>query len=254
MLVNNEVGTIQPLDEIAALVRGRAPHARAPHRRGAGGAVARRRRAPPRRRPRRDLGAQVRRSEGHRCARRPRRRRARAADRGRWSGARAAVRDRRTSPARWRWRPRCGPRAQRATPTSPRIAGLRDRLVDGLLATIPDAFENGDRGAEGRRQRPCRVPRASRPRRCSSRSTTRGSTRRPGRRARRAPPSRRTCSPRWGCPRADALASIRLSLGLRVDRRRRRHRARRRSRRGRAAPPRRRRGVSSARASGSWSR
>jgi cysteine desulfurase len=26
-----------------------------------------------------------------------------------------------------------------------RVAGLRDRLVDGLLATVPDAFENGER-------------------------------------------------------------------------------------------------------------
>lgn len=29
-----------------------------------------------------------------------------------------------------------------------RIAALRDRLVDGLLATVPDAFENGDRAAK----------------------------------------------------------------------------------------------------------
>ncbi len=29
-----------------------------------------------------------------------------------------------------------------------RIALLRDRLVDGLLATVPDAFENGDRAAK----------------------------------------------------------------------------------------------------------
>jgi cysteine desulfurase len=29
-----------------------------------------------------------------------------------------------------------------------RIAALRDRLVDGLLAAVPDAFENGDRAAK----------------------------------------------------------------------------------------------------------
>ena len=47
MLVNNEVGTIQPLAEVAARVAGRAPHARAPHRCGPGGPVARRGRARP---------------------------------------------------------------------------------------------------------------------------------------------------------------------------------------------------------------
>jgi len=29
-----------------------------------------------------------------------------------------------------------------------RVATLRDRLVDGLLATVPDTFENGDREAK----------------------------------------------------------------------------------------------------------
>ena len=42
MLVNNEVGTIQPLDDVAALVRERAPARRPAHRCRAGGAVARR--------------------------------------------------------------------------------------------------------------------------------------------------------------------------------------------------------------------
>jgi cysteine desulfurase len=37
--------------------------------------------------------------------------------------------------------------AERATEVA-RIAVLRDRLVDGLLATVPDAFENGDRAAK----------------------------------------------------------------------------------------------------------
>jgi cysteine desulfurase len=37
--------------------------------------------------------------------------------------------------------------AERAADVA-RIAVLRDRLVDGLLATVPDAFENGDRGSK----------------------------------------------------------------------------------------------------------
>ena len=45
MLVNNEVGTIQPLDRIVAGVRDAGAERRRAHRRGAGGAVARRRRA-----------------------------------------------------------------------------------------------------------------------------------------------------------------------------------------------------------------
>ncbi len=53
MLVNNEVGTIQPLAEVARAGRGLAPRGAAPHRRGPGGAVARRGRAGRRLRPRR---------------------------------------------------------------------------------------------------------------------------------------------------------------------------------------------------------
>ncbi|HEU5308562.1 MAG TPA: cysteine desulfurase family protein, partial [Acidimicrobiia bacterium] len=37
--------------------------------------------------------------------------------------------------------------AERATDVA-RLAALRDRLVDGLLATVPDGFENGDRAAK----------------------------------------------------------------------------------------------------------
>ena len=47
-----------------------------------------------------------------------------------------------------------------ARPTEvPRIAALRDRLVDGLLAAVPDAFENGVTRAQDRGQRPRRVHR-----------------------------------------------------------------------------------------------
>ncbi len=71
MGVNNEVGTIQPLPAVAALVRGRAPRRAAAHRRGAGGAVGRCRDVLGRLRPRRDLGAQVRWPEGDGGARGP---------------------------------------------------------------------------------------------------------------------------------------------------------------------------------------
>jgi cysteine desulfurase len=37
--------------------------------------------------------------------------------------------------------------AERAADVA-RVASLRDRLADGLLATVPDAFENGDRAAK----------------------------------------------------------------------------------------------------------
>ena len=53
----------------------------------------------------------------------------------------------------------------------------------------------------------------SRPRRSSCCSTTPVCTRRRGRPARRAPPSRRTCSRRWASRATTALSSIRLSLG-----------------------------------------
>jgi len=144
MLVNNEVGTIQPLDEVAALVRERAPHAvlhtdavqAAPwldlaraaasadlvsisaHKfggpKGTGALVVRRAIAVE---PLIEGGGQ----EG-----------------GIRSGtsnvagvvamtaalrATAAVRDAQAS----------------------RVAALRDRLVDGLLVSVPDSFENGDR-------------------------------------------------------------------------------------------------------------
>ena len=92
MLVNNETGIVQPLDEVAALVRDRRPARRAAHRRGAGAAVARCRPGRRRRRSRRDLGPQVRRSEGCRRARSPPRCRAGAAGRRRRSRVGAARR------------------------------------------------------------------------------------------------------------------------------------------------------------------
>ena len=198
MLVNNEVGTIQPLR------RGRGPGARPgaarapPHRRGPGGAVARRGRG---RRPastssrsratssagpkgvgvlvvrdgvtlepeiegggqerglRAGHGQRRRRGRaGHRAADHPR-----APDGGRRAGARPA----RPAGARARRR-RCRPSSSTATPTR-KVAGSCHVGVPGRRG----------RGAapEPRRGRACTRPR--------------------GRRARRARPSRRTCSRRW---------------------------------------------------------
>ena len=231
MLVNNEVGTIQPLAEVAALVRERAPRAvlhtdavqALPWLDVAAAAA--------------DVdlvaisGAQVRRPEGRRRARRARRRRARAADRGRRPGARPARRHRRTSPASSRWPPRSrvtarAPRRGR----SPRIAALRDRLDAACSPRCPDVV---------RERRP--APRRS-PATCTSafpgvEAETLLVAARPGtacarrraRRARRARSSRRTCSPRWAWPATTRSSSVRFSLGYASTRRRRRRRARRRS-------------------------
>ena len=150
MLVNNEVGTSSPSTEIAALVRERRADAAlsTPTRcRRCRGSTSRARRG--RRRPRRGLGAQVRRPEGHRAC-------SSCADgvaleplhRRRRPGAGAALghveRRRRGGDGRRAARHRA---AQRDADVA-RIGALRDRLVDGLLAAIPDTFENGDRAAK----------------------------------------------------------------------------------------------------------
>ena len=90
----------------------------------------------------------------------------------------------------------------------------RDRLVDGLLATVPDAFENGDRAAKiaGNAHVGFRGVEAE----------TLLVAARPGRRVRgrgvvvlvgrhRAVARARR---RWASTARDALASIRLSLGF----------------------------------------
>ena len=240
MLVNNEVGTIQPLDED----RGRRPRPgaerRRAHRCGAGGSVARRRRAP---RPAstssrsrrtssagpKGTGALVVRDGD----------RARAADRRRRPGARAAVRHVERGRRGRDGRRARGPRATRAPPTSSASVRLRDRLVDGLTAAVPGVFENGDRrakvagnahlGFRGRRGRdPARRARPGRRVRSGGLvvlvgrhravARARGDGRPPRRRAVVGPPEPR----------------------LRVDRRRRRRRARGDPRRRRATAPRRR--------------
>ncbi len=102
---------------------------------------------------------------------------------------------------------------ERRAEETARVIKLRERLMTGLLDVIPSVFVNGDPdhkivgnchlGFPGLEVR-------SAPRRCS---TTRASARPRDRRARQAHPSPRTCSRRWVCPGPDALASIRLSLG-----------------------------------------
>ena len=144
MLANNEIGTIQPLAEIAEIVRAR-PSGGVPHRRGAGLPVARRGRTGRAGRSPVDQRAQVRRTEGRRRARRARRRCVRARqvgggqERERRSGtqnvagivamaeaARLTVDERKAV-------------VDRVTP-------MRDRLADGLLSVVPNTHESGDRG------------------------------------------------------------------------------------------------------------
>ena len=149
MLVNNEVGTVQPLDEVVARGAGaRAPCARA-HRRGAGGAVARRRPRPPPaptswRSPRtssvgpKGVGALVVRGGVA----------ARAAASKAVGRSAASARARRTSRARSRWPPALRATRDARDADVARIGALRDRLVDGPARAIPDAFENGDRAAK----------------------------------------------------------------------------------------------------------
>ncbi len=214
MLVNNEVGTIQPLDAIVA----RRPRARAAsavvHTDAVQAVpwldVAR---AAAGRRPGRDLGAQVRRPQGHRRAGRARRRRARAADRRRRPGRRAAFRHVERRRARSRWPRRCGPPTHRARRRRRRASGDCATVWSTACAPRSPTRSRTATGAPRSRATRTSASAASRPRRCSSRSTRRACARPPARRARRAPPIRRTCSRRWACGRDDALSSIRLSLG-----------------------------------------
>ena len=212
MLVNNEVGTIQPLDEIVARVREHAPRALV-HTDAVQAVpwldVAR---ATAARRPGGDLGAQVRRPEGHRRARGPRRRRARAADRrrraGRWRALRHVER-------RGRGRDgggAAGDARRRATPT---WRGSHACAHGWSTVSAPPSPTRSRTAIRRPRSRATRTSASagSRPRRCWSRSTRRECARPRARRARRVPPTRRTCSRRWASARDDALSSIRLSLG-----------------------------------------
>ena len=214
MLVNNEVGTVQPLDEVVALVREHAPRA-VLHTDAVQGVpwldVARGGR---RSGSRGDLRPQVRWPEG--------RRRAGRATVGRRSSrwSRAVVRSaasapaRPTSPAPWRWPPRCAPPRESRDADGVRIAALRDRLVDGLLARGPRRLRERRPRSEGARERPRRASGASRRRRCSWCSTTNGVYAAAGSSCSSGATEPSHVLDAMGVPRADALASVRLSLGF----------------------------------------
>ena len=139
MLANNEVGTVQPLAAVAEVVRLGAP-GRAAHRCGAGPQLARCRLAGRSGRPR--VG-QRRRFGGRRASALVVRDgvdlQARQIGAARSGSAAAAPR---TSPASWPWPPPPACVADRPA-TVARVGALRDRLADGLLATVPDLVETG---------------------------------------------------------------------------------------------------------------
>ena len=170
MLVNNEVGTIQPLDEVADLVRRAGAAGRAAHRRGAGGAVDRRRRGVGRAPTSSSISAhKFGGPKGVGRARRARRRPARAAARRRRAGAGPARRHRRTSPAPSAW-----PTALRVTTST----GTTE-VARVARAARPARRRARRAGARLRRSTATRSPRSRatatsafpgrrRPRRCSS--------------------------------------------------------------------------------------
>ena len=159
MLVNNETGIVQPLAEVAALVRTHAPAGAAAHRRGAGGAVARRRDARGRLRPDRDLGPQVRRPEGRRRARGPAAA-SRSTPRSRAAATNAACAPaRRTSPAWSRSPRRLRITDERRAEETARIAALRDRLAaPGCSTRCPTRSSTATRPPHGRAPAPAAFP------------------------------------------------------------------------------------------------
>ena len=151
-----------------------------------------------RRRPGRDLGPQVRRSQGRRRARRARRRRSCRSSKVAGTSATCAP-ARRTSPASSRFATALRITDDRRAEEWRASRALRDRLERGLARTVP--------GLRGQRRSPRRESPASctaafpvsRPRRCSSRSISKASTPRRVRRAVPARSTRRTCCSRWAC-------------------------------------------------------
>ena len=110
-----------------------------------------------------------------------------------------------------------------------RIAGLRDRLVDGLLRRVDDMVETVPARPQGRRRRPRVLRRASRASRCCSCSTRPTCAPAPPRRAPAARWSRRTCWRRWVS--TPVAAQWRAADDARAHHHRGRRRPRRRRRR-----------------------
>ena len=156
MWANNEIGTVSDIAALAAVAH--EVGVPAAHRRGAGG-------RPGAGRLRRQRGrradhdrAQARRPDGRRCrcccAGTPSARRCCTAAARSATCAPARSTSRRSSGSRWPTVAAVGAREERAE----RLAGLRDRLVAGVVAEVPDAQLNGapldDRVAGG----PGRLP------------------------------------------------------------------------------------------------
>ena len=215
MLANNEVGTIQPLADVADLVRERAPGA-VLHTDAVQALpwldVPRRGR---RLRPGRGLGPQVRRAQGRRRARRARRRRPRAAAHGRRPGARPAQRHAQRRRHRGHGRGHAG-HGRRARARRWRAsAALRDRLArrPAVAEVRRPASRPSPARPQGRRHLPRAASRASRARRCCSCSTRTGVCASAASSCAAGRWSRRTCSAAMGVPEELAPGSLRLSLG-----------------------------------------
>ena len=137
MHANNEIGTLQPIREIAAIAREAGVVFHSDGVQAAGRIPDRRRRA--RRRSLLHQRAQIRRAQGRRRALRPQGHAARAHSLRRTSRARPPRRHRKcpglVRPGRRRGQ-------SSARPTSP---PLRDRLERGILERMPDARVNGSR-------------------------------------------------------------------------------------------------------------
>ena len=142
MHANNEVGTIQPIAELAAI----AQRARRPvsHRRRAVGRQDSGLGPRARRRPALALGSQVRRTEGHRRAVDSPRRPADAVHDRRPAGAQSPRRHGERAGARRPRRRRAASRASSSTQRPAQSRALRDRLERGILARVPGTAVNGD--------------------------------------------------------------------------------------------------------------
>ena len=221
MLVNNEVGTIQPLDAVAEVVRERAPRRRAPHRRRPGAAAGSTCATPPRAADLVTLSVpQVRRARGHRraasCATASRlaaQQLGGGQERERRSGTQdvaGAVGVRRR-------------RRRRPPPSAAALVAARRRA--GATGWSPRSSPASPAPSRARRPPGDRPPPRGRHRHVCLPGVESEALlfllehehRRAGRRRRRAAPaaprSRPTCWPPWASTAALAAGSLRLSLG-----------------------------------------